>query len=75
MDPIDIENDGDVQYRFPLYIEVSQRVVQIEREKSVGRGNVFVSGSGSNQCSSSIPTISKTLVTNGKYEIPANSRG
>ena len=86
LDPIEIENDGDVQcfikeqfrvdsaHRSPLYVEVSPSVVH--REQNCGRENAFGSGSGSHQCSSTIPAINhkKTPTTIRGREIPPNSR-
>ena len=89
LDPIEIENDGDVQcfikeqfrvdatHRSPLYIEVSPRVVHTtEQNKSVSRDNVFVSGSGSNHCSSTFPAINvfSTPISRPANEIPTISR-
>ena len=86
LDPIEIESDEDVQcfmkeqfrvdsaHRSPLYIEVSQRVLHTnDQEKSGSRGHRFVSGSGSNKCSSSIPAVdhNRTHRTRAENEIPA----
>ena len=86
LDPIEIENDGDVQcfikeqfrvdsaHRSPLYVEVSPSVVH--REQNCGRENAFGSGSGSHQCSSTIPAINhnKTPTIIREHEISPNSR-
>ena len=86
LDPIEIESDEDVQcfmkeqfrvdsaHRSPLYIEVSQRVLHTnDQEKSGSRGHRFVSGSGSNKCSSLIPAVdhNRTHTTRAENEIPA----